>query len=102
MKKNINKINVSDLKVSSFDELLKKELRSKPFHDGYYKELARLEVVRQIRDLRRSERLTQKAFAEKVGMPQSVIARLETGKHNISLSTLLEIAASFGKKVALI
>ena len=89
------------LKLYSFDEMFKKELRSKTFADRYHKELSRLHLIRQIRELRRSKRLTQRSFATKVGMPQSVIARLETGRHSISLNTLSQIAGAFGKKVVL-
>jgi DNA-binding XRE family transcriptional regulator len=102
MKKKIIKTEEGDLVFYSFDDMLKRQLRSKKFRQGYYNELTRLELIRQIRELRRSKRLTQRVFADKVRMPQSVIARLETGRHNISLTTLIGIASAFGKQVKLV
>ena len=93
---------INGLKFYSFEETFRKQMKSRSFREGYRRELARLRLIRQIRELRQSKKLTQKSFAAKVGMPQSVIARLETGKHNISLSTLFKIAGAFGKEVRLI
>jgi DNA-binding XRE family transcriptional regulator len=103
MKKTIIKTDEGKkLAFYSFDDMLKKEMRSKTFREGYANELARLHLIRQIRELRRSKKLTQQSFAAKVGMPQSVIARLETGRHDFSLKTLYQIAGAFGKQVKLV
>ena len=90
------------LKFHTFDKVFGKLLKSKHNREIFETGVARLRLIRQIRELRRSKKLTQRTFATKVGMPQSVIARLETGKHNISLATLLEIATAFGKQVKLV
>jgi transcriptional regulator with XRE-family HTH domain len=49
--------------------------------------------------LRDAEGLTQRQLAEKVGKPQSTIARIENGNMNASFKVLNEIAASLGKKL---
>ncbi len=90
------------LKFNTFDEVFGDLLKSKVNREKFEFGVARLQMIRQIRELRRSKKLTQKSFAQKVGMPQSVIARLESGKHNISLTTLYQIAGAFGKKVVLL
>ncbi|MFA6404643.1 MAG: helix-turn-helix transcriptional regulator [Candidatus Paceibacterota bacterium] len=90
------------LKFNTFDEVFGKLLRSNKYRDIFDVRLARLRLIRQIRELRRSKKLTQKSFATRVGMPQSVIARLETGRHNFSLNTLYQIAGAFGKQVKLV
>ena len=46
--------------------------------------------------LRGSLGLTQEEFGRKVGTTQSVIARLESGRHGIQVSLLNRIAAAFG------
>ena len=90
------------LKFNTFDEVFGKLLKSKKNREIYESEMARLHLIRQIRELRRSKKLTQQSFAAKVGMPQSVIARLETGRHDFSLKTLYQIAGAFGKQVKLV
>jgi len=43
--------------------------------------------------------LTQREFAAKVGMKQSQLARIETGKQNPKLMTLAKLAAGAGYRV---
>ena len=85
----------------SFNDILKRELKSKTFREEYYKEVARLELAGQIRKLRTAKKLTQKQIAEKANMPQSVIARLESGTHSISVDTLSRVARVLGKQIRL-
>ncbi len=105
MKKTISKqkiININGLKFYSFDDILKKELKSKSFRASYNEEMARLKMARQIREFRTAKKLTQNALAKKADMPQSVIARIESGNHSISLDTLNRIAHAIGRKVELV
>jgi len=90
------------LKFNTFDEVFGDLFKSKKNREKFEEEMARRNLIRQIRELRRSKKLTQRSFAAKTGMPQSVIARLETGRHGISLKTLLGIASAFGKQVKLV
>ncbi len=87
---------------TSFEEDLKKELKSKSFREKYYKEMTRLELSRQIREARKKKKMTQKTVAAKADMPQSVLARIETGNHSISVDTLSRIAQALGKKIQLV
>jgi DNA-binding XRE family transcriptional regulator len=93
---------INGLKFYTFEETFAKMLRSPKFRKGYEEEMARLRLVRQIRETRIAKKMSQKTFAAKVGMTQSVIARLETGRHKISLTTLIGIASAFGKQVKLV
>jgi transcriptional regulator with XRE-family HTH domain len=52
----------------------------------------RFEVISLLIRVRSEYGLTQKELAEKVGMKQSAIARLESGNHNPSLAMLRRIA----------
>ncbi len=53
-------------------------------------------VSGRIRTLRRAANLTQDELAEKAGLPQSHISRLESAKHSPSRATLEKIAAALG------
>lgn len=90
------------MKTKNFNTILKKELKSKKFEDFYNEEITRLKLSNKIKELRTKKKMTQESFAQKVNMPQSVIARVESGKHTISLSTLDKIAHALGKKIELV
>jgi transcriptional regulator with XRE-family HTH domain len=53
-------------------------------------------VGARIRELRREHGLTQEAFAERVGMLAPNYARLEQGRSNPTVSTLLRVADGLG------
>jgi DNA-binding XRE family transcriptional regulator len=90
---------IGNLKFYTLEEMLEKSLRSKTFRKAYEEELARVKLVRQIRETRIAKKLTQKEVAKKTDMPQSVIARIESGRHSFSLATLYRIARVFGKEI---
>ncbi|MDO8571563.1 MAG: helix-turn-helix transcriptional regulator [bacterium] len=85
----------------SFEEVFKTASRSKEFQRAYNEELQRLRLAKQIRALRFAQHLTQKVVARRAGMPQSVIARIESGQKGISLDTLGRVAHAFGKDIQL-
>ncbi len=53
-------------------------------------------VSRRIRELRKTAGLTQEALAEKSGLPQPHISRLERGEHSPSRVTLEKLAGALG------
>lgn len=52
-------------------------------------------VGKKIRQLRKQRKLTQTALAEKVGIHQSDLSRMEMGEYRVSLDTLFRILAEF-------
>ena len=57
---------------------------------------AQLELVgRKIRQLRRQRKLTQVELAEKIGIHQSDLSRMEQGEYKVGLDTLLKILGTF-------
>jgi DNA-binding XRE family transcriptional regulator len=56
-------------------------------------------VGEKIRTHRKNAGITQEALAEKSGLPQSHISRLESGKHSPSRLTLEKIATALGISV---
>lgn len=61
---------------------------------------AQLELVgRKIRQLRRQRKLTQVELAERIGIHQSDLSRMEQGEYKVGLDTLLRILQSFNLSI---
>ncbi len=88
-------------KLHTFEKVFEKSFKSKTFRDAYNEELIQLRLSQQIKKFRLHENLTQKDVARKAQMPQSVIARIESGTHSFSLGTLSRIAKVFNKELEL-
>src|SRR6201990_3667825 len=57
---------------------------------------AQVELVgRKIRQLRRQRKLTQVELADKIGIHQSDLSRMEQGEYKVGLDTLLKILQTF-------
>ena len=59
------------------------------------------QLVREMIRARREAGLTQKELAERTGIQQSNISRIENGNGNPSLSTLNKLAQGMGKKLVI-
>ena len=92
---------IKGFKTYTFEELLKEQMKSKEFRIGYAQEVARLNMIHQIKTARLAKKYTQEQLAKKADMPQSVIARLESGKRGMSFETLSRIATVLGKEIKL-
>ena len=91
----------NQFKTRTLKELTGRSLKSGVCKNAYNEELMKLKFAVEIKNLRTQKKLTQEAFAIKTNMPQSVIARIESGKYNISLNTLNRVAEALGKQVQL-
>lgn len=82
-------------------EALKKEhIEKNPEMKEYYnQERVRLNVAVRILELREQYNLSQRNLAEKAGLPQSTIARIENGSVNTSVEMLGKIAVAVDKEV---
>lgn len=86
--------------MSKIDDLIsKKKVESATFADEFEKEAQRLDIAIALTKLREELGVTQRELAEKVGKPQSTIARIENGSMNPSLNILYEIATKVGKEL---
>lgn len=84
----------------NFEEYKKKAFADNPALQTAYKELEpEYEVIRQVIAARTEQGLTQRELAEKIGIKQSNISRLESGNYNPSLDFLRRIAAGLGKEL---
>ncbi len=77
-------------------------MKIRGFRAGYEKEVARLNMIHQLRQARLSKKMTQEKLAKKADMPQSVIARLESGRQGLSFTTISKIATALDKKIQLV
>ncbi len=89
-------------KMISLDEVRKRAL-SKPEVLKEYEALkTEFQIARMAIAMRKATKLTQQEFADRVGIKQSQLARLETGKQLLRLDTLAALAASAGYQVEVI
>jgi len=79
--------------IKTFDELLEKEYgRVGTESRNEYEEKAQMFIVSEmLKEARRDANLTQEQLAEKAGTKKSYISKIENGKGNIQLSTLIRI-----------
>lgn len=80
---------------------VKKEIRSISESDKQQIEFV-ADLVDEIRDEREKLGLTQKQLAEKTGLKQSAIARMESGGAIPRLDTVFKVAMAMGLKFKLI
>lgn len=75
---------------------------------GYYHQRAaydtdktseRQRIGQRIAAIRKEQNLTQTQLAERCGLQQAHIARIETGRYSVGLDTLAQIATALGKTV---
>ena len=89
-------------RFTPLNTILKERSKNKRFRKVFTEETNRLQLIHEIKTLRQQKKMTQKQVAAKAHMPQSVVARLESGSHSFSIATLQRIAGVFNKKIALV
>ena len=88
---------MTKIKTYNFDEILQRELKDKNFKEAYDSFNEEFILAKEIIKLRKTNNLTQKELAEKVGTSQPAIARLESGNYkNVSLAFLRRVAFALG------
>ncbi len=60
--------------------------------------LERAEIAKRLRHVRIEKGLSQTEVASRLGVVQQFISRVENGRENLSMDTLLRIAKALGKK----
>lgn len=86
--------------MSKIDEYIAKRSQKDPiFAKEYKEENQRLHVAVAVRSLRTKFGMTQREFAKLIGKPQSTIARIESGKVNVSIGILNEIADATNREL---
>ena len=82
--------------MSEFRELLNEQLKDPEFKKEWDDIQPEMDVIRAMIDARIAQNLTQKELADKVGMNQADISKLENGTRNPSLKLLKKLAVGLG------
>lgn len=87
--------------MTNYKDYLKEQLQDENFKKEWDALDPEFAIIQAMIDARKSAGLTQKELAEKTGIAQGDISRLETGSANPSLKTLQRLAEGMGMRLKL-
>ena len=87
--------------MTNFNDFLNEQLKDPDFKKEYDALAPEFSIIQAIIDARKSTGMTQKDLAEKTGITQGDISRLENGSANPSLKTLQRLAEGMGMTLKL-
>ena len=91
---------MANVSLKKADYLLDEKLMSPKFRRGYQIEYAKVLLIQRIAEMRKNSHLNQKVLAERMGVSQQVVSRIETGENdNLTIDTLTRLAKALGHKV---
>lgn len=82
--------------MKKFDDFLENQLQDEEFRKEYESMQPEFDVIKAMVAARTSQNLTQKELAERTGIHQADISKLENGTRNPSLNLLKRLAAGMG------
>ena len=82
--------------MKTLNDMLSDQLKDDEFRREYEAIQPELDVIRAIVDARTSQNLTQKELAERTGINQADISKLENGTRNPSVNLLKRLADGMG------
>lgn len=85
--------------MSDFRKYLDSQMNDPEFAAEYETMQPEYEAIRAVIAARLESRMTQKELAEKTGIRQSNISRIENGSSSPTVETLARIAAGLGKRL---
>lgn len=85
--------------MSEFRKLLNEQLEDPEFKKEWDDLQPEMDVIRAMIDNRIAQNLTQKELAERTGINQADISKLENGTRNPSLKMLKRLAAGMGMQL---
>ena len=85
--------------MSDLKKYLDKQLADPAFAEEYEKQRPEYEAIRAMIAARLDSNMTQKELAEKTGIRQSNLSRIENGTCSPTVETLSRIAAGLGKQL---
>ncbi len=87
--------------MSELKEFLEEQLQDREFRKEWENIQPEMDVIRAIVDARISQNLTQKELADRTGINQADISKLENGTRNPSLNLLKRLADGMGMALKL-
>ncbi|TDP51392.1 helix-turn-helix protein [Aminicella lysinilytica] len=88
-------------KMKTFKEDLNNRMKDDNFRKEYEAIQPELDIIRAMATARKNQNMTQKELADKVGMNQADISKLENGSRNPSLNMLKKLADGLGYNLKL-
>lgn len=82
--------------MKTLDQYKEKQMQDSLFVKEYEAIQPELDVIRAIVDARTSQNITQKELAERTGINQADISKLENGTRNPSVNLLKRLAEGMG------
>lgn len=82
--------------MRNLDAYLQEQLQDEPFREEYENLQPEFDVIRAMIEARTSQGLTQKQLAERTGIHQADISKLENGTRNPTLNLLKRLADGMG------
>lgn len=79
-------------KMKKFNDYLREQMQNPELKKEYDNLQPEFDIIRAIVDARTSQNLTQKQLAEKTGIHQADISKLENGTRNPSINLLKRLA----------
>lgn len=84
----------------TFKQYMKEAFEKDPkLKEAFEKEHLNYLMSQEIKEARKRKNMTQLELAKKVGMPQSVISRIESWNANIGMKTLSRILTWLGARI---
>ena len=91
---------MASVSLRKADHLLDEKLMAPKFRRGFQVEYAKVLLTQKIAEMRKKRHLNQKALANRLGVSQQVVSRIETGENeNLTIDTLVRLARALGHKV---
>lgn len=87
--------------MSEFNDFLNEQFQDDEFRKEWEDIQPEMDVIRAIVDARISQNLTQKELADRTGIDQADISKLENGTRNPSLKLLKRLADGMGMTLKL-
>ena len=82
--------------MKTLNDMLSEQMKDEEFRKEYEAIQPEMDVIRAIVDARTSQNLTQKELAERTGINQADISKLENGTRNPSVNLLKRLADGMG------
>lgn len=97
----MDKNDIKRMNLTPIEDLITEDFGAvgTPLRDQFEMECDAFIIGEQLKEERRKAGLTQEELAEKIGTKKSFISRVERGRADIQLSTLVKLFRGLGRQV---
>lgn len=88
--------------MKTLDMYIEEQMQDENFRKEWEENQPEMDIIRAMADARISQNLTQKELAERTGINQADISKLENGTRNPSLKLLKRLADGMGMDLKLV